>query len=292
MNEWKKWPIKIIEKKDFSKSLKKISDCPEKLYYRGNWSDDIFEKTLAIVGSRAMTRYGKEIISKFMPDLVAQKITIISGFMYGVDSEAHKNCLDLGGKTIAVLGSGIDELYPPQNDKLYTEILEKDGLIISEYEPYFKATVWSFPQRNRIVSGLSTIGVLIIEAGLKSGSLITAKLALKQKKNMFAIPGQIGCKTAEGTNWLIQSGGAKMVTCVSDILGNSNHCPNQQNLFKDYSDLSELEKQIVDILENEEVTIDELCMKIKSPVSEISTTISMMLMRDLIVQENDKIYLS
>lgn len=292
MNEWKKWPIKIIDKKDFPKGLKKISDCPEKLYYRGNWNEEIFEKTLAIVGSRAMTRYGKEIIGKFMPDLMAQKITIISGFMYGIDSEAHKNCLEFGGKTIAVLGSGLDELYPSQNDKLYTEILEKDGLLISEYEPDFKAAIWSFPQRNRIVSALSTIGVLIIEAGLKSGSLITAKLALKQKKKMFAIPGQIGSKTAEGTNWLIQSGGARMATCVGDILGNTNHCPDQQNLFKDYSDLSDLEKQIVSILENEEVTIDELCMKIRSPVSEISTTISMMLMRDLIVQENDKIYLS
>jgi DNA processing protein len=292
MNEWKKWPIKIIEKKDFPKTLKKISDCPEKLYYRGNWNDEIFKKTLAVVGSRAMTRYGREIIVKFMPELVAQKITIISGFMYGVDSEAHKNCLDLGGKTIAVLGSGLNELYPNENDRLYTEILEKDGLIISEYEPDFKATIWSFPQRNRIVSALSTIGVLVIEAGLKSGSLITAKLALKQKKKMFAIPGQIGCKTAEGTNWLIQSGGAKMVTCVGDILGNSNHCPNQQNLFKDYSNLSDLEKEIISVLEIEEVTIDELCLKLKSPISEISTTISMMLMRDLVVQENDKIYLS
>ncbi len=292
MNEWKKWPIKTIEKKDFPDGFKKISSCPEKLFYRGNWNDEIFKKTLAIVGSRSMSRYGREVIGKFMPELVAQKITIISGFMYGVDSESHKNCLSLGGKTIAVLGSGLNELYPTENDKLYTEILEKGGLVISEYEPDFKATLWSFPQRNRIVSGLSTIGVLIVEAGLKSGSLITAKLALKQKKNMFAIPGQIGCKTAEGTNWLIQSGGAKMATNVGDILGNFNHCPDQQNLFKDYSDLSDLEKQIVAILENEEVTIDELCMKIKAPVSEISTTISMMLMRDLIVQENDKIYLS
>lgn len=292
MNEWKKWPIKNIEKNDFPGDFKKIPNCPEKLYYRGNWNEEIFKKTLAVVGSRSMSRYGRDVIEKFMPELVAQKITIISGFMYGVDSAAHKNCLNLGGKTIAVLGSGLDELCPTENDKLYTEILEKDGLIISEYEPNFKATVWSFPQRNRIVSGLSTIGVLIVEAGLKSGSLITAKLALKQKRQIFAIPGQIGFKTAEGTNWLIQSGGAKMATNVGDILGNSNHCPDQQNLFKDYSDLSDLEKQIVSILENEAMTIDELCQKIKSPVSEISTTISMMLMRDLIVQENDKIYLS
>lgn len=292
MYEWKKWPIKIIEKKDFPEGLKKISGCPEKLYYRGEWNEEIFKKTLAVVGSRAMSRYGREIINKFMPELVGQKITIISGFMYGVDSEAHKSCLDLGGKTVAVLGCGLDMLYPPENDKLYSQILEKNGLIISEYEPDFKATVWSFPQRNRIVSALSTMGVLIIEAGLKSGSLITAKLALKQKKNIFAIPGQIGSKTAEGTNWLIQSGGAKMTTCVGDILGNSNHCPDQQNLFKDYSDLSDLEKKIIDILENEEMTVDELVIKTKSSISEISTTISMMLMRDLIVQENDKIYLS
>ena len=292
MKEWKKWPIKTIDKKDFSDYFKKIPTCPDKLYYRGDWDENLFKKTLAVVGSRSMSRYGREVINKFMPELIGNGITIISGFMYGVDTEAHKNCLDLGGKTIAVLGSGLNELYPTENDKLYTQILKNGGLVISEYEPDFKATLWSFPQRNRIVSGFSTVGVLIVEAGLKSGSLITAKLALKQQRNMFAIPGQIGSKTAEGTNWLIQSGGAKMVTCAGDILGNSNHCPDQQNLFKDYSDLSELEKQIVSILENEEVTIDELCMKIKSPVSEISTTISMMLMRDLIVQENDKIYLS
>lgn len=292
MNEWKKWPIKIIEKKDFPKCLQKINNCPEKLFYRGNWNEKLFEKTLAVVGSRNMSHYGRETIEKFMVDLVAQKITIISGFMYGVDSEAHKNCLLLGGKTVAVLGSGLDELYPNENDKLYGEILEKGGLVISEYEPNFKATLWSFPQRNRIVSGLSTIGVLIIEAGLKSGSLITAKLALKQKRSIFAVPGMLSLKTAQGTNWLIQSGGAKLVTNVGDILGNSNHCPDQQNLFKDYSELSVLERQIVSILENEAMTIDELCQKIKSPVSEISTTISMMLMRDLIVQENDKIYLN
>jgi DNA processing protein len=292
MNEWKKWPIKIAERKDFPNGLKKISDCPEKLYYRGDWNQEIFKKTLAIVGSRKISGYGQEVVNKFMPELVAEKITIVSGFMYGADSEAHKNCLKLNGKTIAVLGNGLDQLYPSENDKLYTEILEKNGLVISEYESNFRGTSWSFPKRNRIVSALSTIGVLIVEAELKSGSLITAKLALKQKKNLFAIPGQIGCKTAKGTNWLIQSGGAKMVTGVDDILKNSNHCPNQQNLFKDYSDLSELEKQIISIIENEEITIDELFLKLKLPVSKISTAISVMLMRDLIVQENNKIYLS
>jgi DNA processing protein len=292
MYEWKKWPIKEIKKKDFPESLQKINCCPEKLFYRGNWDDNIFKKTLAVVGSRRMSRYGKEVIEKFMPELINQKITVISGFMYGVDSEAHRDCLSFGGKTVAVLGSGLDELYPNENDKLYTEILKNDGLVISEYEPNFKATLWSFPQRNRIVSGLTTMGVLIVEAGLKSGSLITAKLALKQRRSIFAIPGMINSKTAQGTNWLIQSGGAKLVTGVEDILGNSNSCPNQQNLFKDYSDLSDLERQIVSILENEAITVDELCRKIKTPVSEISTTISMMLMRDLIVQENDRIYLS
>ena len=292
MNEWKKWPIKIIEKKDFPKILKKISNCPEKLYYRGEWNDDLFKKSLAIVGSRKMSRYGRETIRQFMPDLVANEVTIVSGFMYGVDSEAHRNCLEMGGKTVAVLGSGLNRLYPPENDSLYTKILENKGLVISEYEPEFGAALWSFPQRNRIVSALSSLGVFVVEAGLKSGSLITAKLALKQHKKLFALPGQIDSKTSEGTNWLIQNSGAKLVTGASEILGNYNHCPNQENLFKDYSDLSELEREIVDILDNEAITVDELCLRVKYPVSEISTTISMMLLRDLIVQENDKIYLS
>jgi DNA processing protein len=289
---WKQWEIKTILKDDFPDHLKSIPNCPLKLFYRGDWNNIIFKKSLAIVGSRRMSRYGREVIDLLMPDIVAKKTTVISGFMYGVDTQAHQTCVDLGGITVAVLGGGLNCLTPIENEKLYSTILEKGGLIISEYEPDFQPTLWSFPQRNRIVSGLSTLGVLVVEASIKSGSLITAKLALKQNRKVYALPGPINSSISAGTNWLIKSGGAKLVTEAGDIFEEKISQPNQQNLFKDYSDLSQLEKDIVSILEIEEVTVDELCQKLRRPVSEIGITISMMLMRDLITQENGKIYLS
>jgi DNA processing protein len=292
MNEWKKWPIKTIEKKDFPDELKEIRLCPEKLFYRGDWSKEIFNKTVAVVGSRKITRYGKEIIDKMMPEIVFRKTTVISGFMYGVDSESHWKCLEYGGKTIAVLGSGLNEFYPRENDKLYIKILETGGLVISEYEPDFKATTWTFPQRNRIVSGLATVGVLVVEGGIKSGSLITAKLGLEQKKKIFAIPGPINSKTSEGTNWLIKTGAAKMITEPRDIFEDIISMPEQENLFKDYSNLNDIERIIIDLLENEAMSCDEICQKTKKNISEISTNLSMMLMKDLLTEEDGKFYIS
>lgn len=292
MKTWRQWPIKEITSNNFPRQLRDIGNYPDKLYYRGLWTEEIFDQGLAVVGSRRMTRYGRETIGKFMPEIVSRKTTVISGFMYGVDTEAHKECLNCGGKTIAVLGGGLNVLTPAENDNLYSEILENDGLIVSEYEPEFQPTLWSFPQRNRIVSALSTVGILVVEAGIKSGSLITAKIGMKQNKRVLAIPGPINSSVSEGTNWLIKSGGAKMVMTADDIFDDSCHSPDQQSLFKDYSDLSLLERQIISILETEEITIDELCRRIKSPVSEISRSVSMMLMRDLIIEEHGKIYLN
>ncbi len=292
MNEWKKWPIKEILKIDFPKCLQEVRNCPEKLYYRGEWKDDLFKKVTAIVGSRQITKYGRSVVEKIMPEIVFQKSTIISGFMYGVDTEAHKKCLELGGKTIAILGSGLNEYYPKENDKLYTEILKNEGLVISEYEANFKPTVWSFPQRNRIVSGLTNTSVVIVEAGIKSGSLITAKLALEQKRKILAVPGMINSKMSEGTNWLIKTGGAKILTEPIDIFEDRIAMPTQENLFKDYSNLNDLERIIIDLLENEAMTSDELCQIIKKNISEISTTLSMMLMKDLLTEEDGKFYIS
>ena len=292
MNEWNKWPIKIIEQKDFPTQLKEIRSSPEKLYYRGEWNNDIFEKVVAVVGSRQITRYGKEMIEKMMPEIVTRKTTVISGFMYGVDSEAHWKCLEYGGKTVAVLGSGLDEFYPKENTKLYQKILETGGVVISEYEPDFKATVWSFPQRNRIVSGLATVGVLVVEGGIKSGSLITAKLGLEQKKRILAIPGPINSKTSQGTNWLIKTGSARMVTEPRDIFEDTISMPQQENLFKDYSNLNNIEKIIIDLLENEAMSIDEICQITKKNITEISTNLSMMLMKDLLTENDGKFYIS
>lgn len=286
MYDWKKWEIKTILKKDFPEQLLKIKNCPEKLYYRGNWGKNLFEKTLVVVGSRRMTRYGREVVTKFMPDLVANKLTIVSGFMYGVDTEAHNQCIELGGKTIAVLGSGLNYLTTIENDELYTKILESGGLVISEYEPEFKATVWSFPQRNRIVAGLATEGVLIIEAGMKSGSLITARLGKEMGKPVLAIPGQMDSSSSEGSNWLIKTGGAKMVTVIEDILDKPKI--SQEKLFE--VELNNEENQIWKLLETEPLTVDEIAKKLKCGVSEVSITVSMMAMKSLIDEEMGKIY--
>ena len=222
-----------------------------------------------------------------MPDLVAHKITIISGFMYGIDSLAHLNCLDLGGITIAVLGSGLDCLYPPQNDQLYSRILSQKGLVISQFEPDFKPTVWSFPQRNITVAKLSTLGVLVIEAGLKSGSLITAKLAKKFKKPLFALPGPITSSVSLGTNELIKSGQANLVTSASDITSTK-----QIELPLNPTSLSQIESNIISLLKIEALSLDQISLKLKLSVPTLSPYLSSLSLKDLLEDINGKFYLN
>ncbi|MBU1129735.1 DNA-processing protein DprA [Patescibacteria group bacterium] len=298
MSDWKNsrqtrlpWKIKKIEitDKEYPESLKKIKRPPKILYYRGNWNVDIFEKSIAVVGSRRVTRYGKGVIDKFIPGLVAENITIISGFMYGVDSLSHQKCLEFGGKTVAVLGSGLDVLYPQENEKLYSQILKQGGLMISEYEKDFRAALWTFPQRNRIVAGLSSLGTLIIEAGIKSGSLITARLTKEQKKEVFAVCGQIDSKVSEGTNWLIKTGQAKMVTEAADIFGKGVEVKTEQ--MDMWGKLDKKEREIVDLLSSEGLSIDEIGRKLGKNVAELSVITSMMQMKNLIEEEGGKFYL-
>ncbi|HWS48669.1 MAG TPA: DNA-processing protein DprA [Candidatus Methanoperedens sp.] len=287
MKNWKKYPINIIEKKDFPEHLKCIKNCPEKLYYRGNWDNNIFEKSLAIVGSRRMSRYGQEVVAKFVPEFVANKITIISGFMYGVDTESHKKCLEFDGKTVAVLGGGLDILVPPENDSLYGEILDKDGLVISEYVCDFKPTVWSFPQRNRIVSGLSSMGILVVEAGIKSGSLVTARIGREQGKKIYAVPGQLTSSTAEGVNYLIKNNFANIILSATDIT--KNETINLQDTLFESTD--SLENSIIQTLKIESLSIDELCTKLKIHIVELNTKITIMSLNNLVFEENGKVYL-
>jgi DNA processing protein len=287
---WRKWDINTIGFEDFPDQLKNIQNCPKRLYFRGSWKSDIFNNTLVVVGSRRMTRYGKDIVSKFMPDFVLNKITIISGFMYGIDTEAHRTCIELGGTTVAVLGSGLNYLATVDNDELYSNILEAGGLVISEYEHDFKPTYWSFPQRNRIVAGLATKGVLIVEAGMKSGSLVTAKYAKKQGKRVYAIPGPITSTTCEGTNWLIKNNEAKMVTEISDLLMEKVTLGEQINLFENIADANE--RNIIEWLAREQATIDELARGLNLPISETSVLISGMLMKNLVNEEAGEFFLN
>jgi len=287
--KWSDYKIKNINSgdKNYPKILREIKNYPKKLFYRGIFSQKLFEKSLAVVGTRRITRYGKMVIEKFIPFLVKEKITIVSGFMYGVDTETHQKCLEYGGKTVAVLGGGLNIIYPPENERLYEKILEKEGVIISEYEPNFKPQLWTFPQRNRIVAGLSSLGILVIEAGEKSGALITANLARQQGKKVFAVPGPINSLVSAGTNFLIKTHQAKMVTSPEEILGKKIESPSLFSL----QELSPLEKKIYQVLETEPLTADEIAKTVGQNIVEVGKTLSLLSLKGLISEFAGKYYL-
>ncbi|MFQ5580124.1 MAG: DNA-processing protein DprA [Nitrospiria bacterium] len=189
-------------------------DPPPILYVKGTW-DDSASHTLAIVGSRKTTYYGRTVTEKLCRDLVRNGVTVVSGFARGIDGLAHRTVLSEGGKTIAVLGCGIDRIYPAEHKNLFDEMVDQ-GTIFTEFPMGALPEPHHFPQRNRVISGLS-MGCIVVEAALKSGSLITARLALEQGREVFAVPGPILSETSTGPNQLIASG-AKLVRGVDDIL--------------------------------------------------------------------------
>lgn len=188
--------------------LRDLTNPPKQLYYRGNWDKTLLAKCAAVIGSRRITQYGRMVVEMLVPKLVAEGYTIVSGFMYGVDQVAHREALACGGKTIAVLGWGITWGGLDAEDKKLQDAIEKNGLVLSEWEEQ-KPSLWTFPQRNRIVAALAH-ELFIVEAAEKSGALITARIAGKLKRPIWAIPGPVTSKTSEGTNALLADGLAKM----------------------------------------------------------------------------------
>ena len=213
----KKNNIKVISinDKEYPESLKRIYDPPIVLYANGNLNL-LNNKSIAIVGCRLCSVYGKIITKKLAYNLSEKNITIISGMARGIDSYAHIGALEAKGLYVYLLGSGIDVIYPKENERLYYEIIRNNGLILSEYIVGTKPIPINFPRRNRIISALSN-GVLVTEAKIRSGSFITVDFALEQGKEIFSVPGNINSANSEGTNSLIKQG-AKLVTCVEDIL--------------------------------------------------------------------------
>jgi len=284
------YPISTVELKDsgYPKHLKKIKNPPKKLYYRGELKIAT-EKTLAIVGSRKITRYGEAVIERFMPDLVSDGVVTVSGFMYGVDSCVHAQTVDLGGRTIAVFGCGLDVVYPPENIELYEKILDTGGLVFSEYEPKARPHLWKFPQRNRIVVGLSSLGVLVVEAAVKSGSLVTAKLAQKEKRQVFAVPGAINSSVSAGTNELIKKGRGKCVTSSADITGVKAAKTN--NVSKIPEGMTEIEAKIWKALLREALSLDELSYETANDITTISTAVTNLSLKGVIRESAGKYYL-
>lgn len=209
--------MKVIkfEDEDYPKNLRKIYNPPKKIFVMGD------EKILngfgiGIVGTRNASRYGKEITKALSFGLAKKGINIISGMAIGIDTEAHRGALFAKGKTIAVLGSGFKNIYPKENEELFYKILDSGGAIVTEYEEEEKARPCNFPERNRIISGLSE-GIVVTEAPKKSGSMITADIALDEGKEVFAVPGNVLSFNSRGTNELIKQG-AKLTENIFDIL--------------------------------------------------------------------------
>ena len=202
--------------------LKEIFNPPRELFIKGSI---ILEDAcaIAIVGTRTPTAYGIKQCEKISCELAKKGITIVSGMARGIDSVAHKSAIKAGGRTIAILGSGLNRIYPPENKKLYEDI-SKNGAVISEFAPNTPPMPYNFPKRNRIISGMA-IGVVVVEAAVRSGSLITANFALEQGRDVFAMPGNINSPRSNGTNALIKDG-AKLVEDVSDVLNEFEYKKN------------------------------------------------------------------
>jgi DNA processing protein len=268
----------ICDDPNYPSRLREIYDYPPVLYVRGSLPAED-EPCLAIVGTRRPTVYGRQVTEEIAADLAGSGIMIISGLARGIDSVAHRAALDAGGKTVAVFGSGLDIVYPGENAKLAQAIIEH-GALVSEYPLGVKPRAENFPLRNRIMSGLS-LGVLVVEAGERSGALITAQQAVEQNREVFAIPGSILSPASQGTNRLIQEG-AKLVRNYTDILQELNlTIVVQQAEIKQFSPANEAESAILKQLSSEPNHIDEICRRSGLTMPEVSSTLAMLELRGI-----------
>lgn len=269
------------DSQDYPELLKTIYNPPIVLYVRGQFTPQD-DWALAVVGTRRATVYGKECTRTLVRGLVENKLTIVSGMAYGIDAEAHKTAVEAGGRTIAVLGSGVDIIYPAENRKLSQAIIE-NGALISEYPLGTKPESGNFPYRNRIISGLS-LGTLIVEGAIQSGARITTNNALEQGREVFAVPGSILSKSSAGPNYLIQNG-AKLVTNVNDILEELNLTMIvQQTEARAIIPDNEIEAVLLEQLSAEPVHIDDLGQVTNLSASVIASTLTLMELKGLVRQ--------
>lgn len=279
--EWEKLEreelrLTTLEDDDYPTLLKETYSPPPILYYRGQLSA-ANGYPLAVVGSRAITAYGRAVTQDLITDLARAGLTIVSGLALGVDALAHQTTLKNGGLTVGVLGSGLDwqNIYPTSNRHLARQILENNGALLSEFPIGTLPLKHHFPQRNRVISGLSH-GVLVIEAGETSGSLITVKYALEQNREVFAVPGPIHNPMCYGTNNCIKQG-AVPVTEAADILEalNLRQAVEFKQVEKTVAD-TPIEKILLELLNNEPLHMNDLIRRAKLPAQEVMSTMTMM----------------
>jgi DNA processing protein len=262
--------------KNYPKLLKQLDDAPIVLFTRGDFNSVNFERTIGVVGTRKITNYGSVVTKLFATDLAMNGFTVVSGLAMGVDAMAGWSAIQAGGKTVAVLGSGIDLCYPPVNKPLYDKIIEGGGVVVSEFPMGLEPSPGTFPSRNRIIAGLS-LGVLVTEGAEDSGSLITANVALTINRPAFAIPGPITSSLSKAPLRLIAKGG-KLVTSANDILSElriKNHELRTKTETK-FQNLSKDELKIVQLLENEGLSFDEIVRRSELNSSIVASLISIL----------------
>jgi len=245
------------------------------LYYRGHWDKSLFTKCIGIVGSRRMSDYGRQVVAKIVPQLVLDGWTIVSGFMYGVDITAHQSCLDCGGKTIAVLGWGINYQRDTEDEQLLRTIIDSGGLILSLWDNQM-GTNWTFPARNRVVADICH-ELIVIEAANRSGALLTATMVRNLHKKVWAVPGPITSSVSVGTNQLIAEGLATPWT------NGHIQLPLQSSKPPD---------PIVSLLQNSTLETGEIARALNQPVSDIAAQLSLLTLQGSIIEKNGKYYAS
>lgn len=274
--------------KDYPELLNYIGNPPEALYYQGDITL-ASEPLIAVVGARKASSYGKWAAYHLSEKLSEYGIGVVSGMAYGIDAYAHKGAVDYGGRTIAVLGCGVDICYPSSNQALKEEIL-KTGLILSEYEPGVPPRPFRFPLRNRIISGLC-IGTVVVEAGLNSGSLITADFAGEQGRNIYAVPGNINSVSSFGANKLIKDGAVPLIV-FDDIIDELGINRSEKKSMEEIQ-LGVDEKKIYNYIRiNGEATTDEVCRNTGRKPSEINSIVTILEMKGLLQTALGKIFIA
>jgi DNA processing protein len=265
----------------YPSNLRQVFNPPPLLYVRGK-IETRDEWAVAIVGTRRASAYGKEAARLLAAGLTQAGVTIVSGMARGIDTMAHRICLDHDGRTIAVLGCGVDVVYPRENARLAAEIVER-GALVSEYALGTRPDASNFPPRNRIISGL-TLGTVVVEAGLGSGALITAGFAAEQGREVFAVPGNIFARASRGTNQLVQQG-AKMVCNVADVLEELNlTMVSEQAQVRAVIPENETEALLIGHLSGEPVHVDTLGRAVQLPIAQVSSTLALMELKGMVRQ--------
>ncbi len=263
-----------IEDKEYPERLREIHDPPIFLFNQGN-SDLLQEPSIALVGTRAMSSYGKRVTELFTQGMVRAGLVTVSGLAIGIDAEVARQTIAAGGKHIAVLGNGIDAIFPPVNASLAEEILAKGGLLLSEFPPGVPPGKFTFPARNRIIAGLS-MGTIVLEASSDSGSLITADLALDYAREVFAVPGQVFDQNFSGTHELIVKGCAHLARTPEDVLAACGVITPESPARSHYQPASEEEEKVIAALTTMPQAKDDITLRVNLPVASVNATLTLL----------------